>query len=389
MANVRRRVLQAAVAAFAVSLLVIGSQCARPREGRQPPPPSATQKQTLTDYLALPLRCEDEIKPDRKAHYERTLVSYDVLDNRLLHDCQKLLIDKDHYGPMVGLQVAGHIEKIIAGADSGVVIADIVNFGKAAYPSLNIQPELNCLWVKGNPAQPAGWRVAVRQGVTCTDTMALSPITGYLHVDTVRYASAVHPATARWGWDGRTQFIGITCGRYFWCEFGRVVPETRANVRGETFGLADEQFVSARDDAAAGAVRPSYVWGRIRPYPILADSDSMVYLKPQRVATIVLTSASQNPPPPAATNAQVHAHYTSKFSLKGDSTDLFMKFDLPSRTYFIATDPGRPNWTPLQRCDWKHAAVGAVRWRWAATDEAIWLACGVGCCNTTEIGLQQ
>ncbi len=120
----------------------------------------AVPQYSLDSYLARP--CEDEMSPDTMIHYTATLVSARQLHNKIVHDCQKLLLDRGHYGPLAAIQVADSLDYRLSHVADGVVIADIVVYDTLnGYDPLQLQRKLNCLWVQGDSAHPEGWHVEI------------------------------------------------------------------------------------------------------------------------------------------------------------------------------------------------------------------------------------
>ncbi len=402
MRKVLGRAALAATPVFVLAVVLLGWD-----SGTPPPVPQPN---------ALALGCEEEIDSAiATREFGRMFVSASQLNNRLVHDCQKLLATPDEYGPLTSLQPANFrdVQWFPAGAGgaSQAVLADIIDYGPMGYGALHIEPRLNCLWVTGRPTDPTTWKAAVRQGQSCVGPNAigaLSPVGARdtLQVKVIPYNDAHdlvrrsdHPSTARWGWDGRIQFIGIHCGRA-WCEIGPRGFQGSGATVGDGIGLRDEQFLAITDDALDSGYQPSkasplpphpsHVWGRIEPDPIFATVDSMYLRTPRRVAWILLATARNDLPQRAALSEREQRTYMNRYKLHQRVpgvafADIWMWFN--NNQYFIATTPTttRQNWKQTTRCPWRHASVGAVRWRWDNSDEAIWLACSQGCCNTTEM----
>lgn len=390
--------------------------------------PGDSSRAPLRRLLELPGACELEMPPACATEYQNILVSAPVLPNRLVHDCQKLLVPGRHvYGPLVALQPAV-FDHILKQTDAmrppaahekpretfvpTFVLADILNFSGIPYPRLNIYADtLNCLVVRGDPrGDPRTWAAEVLQSASCTKPIRFSKAVTPLEIKVIPYSNATvgapsihtgltessHKSTARWGWDGVSQYLGVNCG-WAWCEFGpRGFKGSRAAV-GDVLGLRDEQFLAEADPtvpagAQSGGLRPSWVWGLINPDTGLAHYGHLELRQGRHVARITLTDSPATGLTMAAATHPAHDVYDRRFRLvRGQPgvsfTDLFMQEVVQGQDtiYNIAPRPNPATWTKTIRCPWSHAVVGAVRWRWERNDEAIWLACINGCCTATDV----
>lgn len=372
--------------ACAAALVLLGEESAC-----HPGTPAATLAPTRAQLAAIlaqygRLNCEEEVNPKSFERLSLVLVSAPLLNNKPIHDCQKLALDKDTYGPLVAVLVGDSLDTRITRAAGGVVLADVINYDTAPYPPLGIVGaprggvKLHCLWVQGPPNQPESWKVAIRVALnnTCVTPDTSGPITE-LQVATLRYGpNDLAHATARWGWDDTTSlhFLGIHCG-VAWCEFGPKGFRRNAVMSAGWIGLADEQYL---DVVPAASSKPSHLKGRIRPFAALDDKDPSHFTNGVHVAAIIL---SGDPADGDANDARTN--YGNKLKLTQDSTDLILRYSPANGKWdlSLSTNPGV--WTQLNRGKSTHAGPGAVRWYWDARDAGLWISCTDGCCSTNRI----
>ncbi len=388
--------------------------------------PGEPKRAPVENILDLP--CETEFHPVCAEEYDPFLASARLLPNRIVHDCQKLIIDSTTYGPLAAVLPVPFVD-IVHPPEGGsssrrrFVLADILVYDQHPYAPLNLTYGLNCLMVTGDPTDPYHWVAEIGQAKSCADATELvkrQPLAVKVlpysdwkpGMDPVAFAldTVRHPSTARWGWSRGTQFIGVHCG-IAWCEFGREgFIGTDAQV-GDGIGLRDEQLLSEVDSSVTPPrLRPSRVWGRIEPDPRLGSYDDNALAQRPRVAFIVLTDGLGAPTSmaavsevmtkaaplpkrmkggqPAGRQSAAHARYFRRYHLTSlvdavSFTEIYMQ--RVGTSYSVATKPNPPDWTPTVRCPWKHGPAGGARWRWDSRDEGIWVACSHGCCTTTHI----
>ena len=259
-----------------------------------------------------------------------------------------------------------------------------------------------------------------------------------------------YPAVARWDWDGagREQYIGVKCGTA-WCEIGRPgfvsspLPRVHPLVArdlGRTArikGWYDEQFLAVVDDE--GNTTPSLIRGRVFPALELdhvrtsdtsvSASATGVFVDWTVVAWIVLDTLPMAAPGgpallaggPSLLRGQVGQYNTRlNFESRVDASTPVTRSELNRLEMCHGTSDechvSKSAWPQLASCStdgqwWarvvapserlKYLCVtrrghenlrgtfsvpGTARWRWMASDEGVWNACGQGCCETLGPG---
>jgi hypothetical protein len=327
----------------------------------------------------------------------------------------------------------------------GVVAARV--YAEGNYPPLGIQRMHDCLYlfradtlwgalmmpVKDansdcrkpiDPAIPWGTELEVRRVVTSG------------------MGADDYPAVARWDWDsaGREQYMGVKCGAA-WCEIGKPgfvsspLPRVDPNVAGllgrtaRVKGWYDEQYLAVVDDE--GNTTPSLIRGRIFPALELdrvRQTDALL-AKWTVVAWIMVDtlpmagSSSPGLSPGGISTLQGHVgQYNARlnFESRVEARATVVRRELNQLEMchgtFDQCEIPRSDRTQLENCDtdgqwWarvmapsgrmKYLCVtrrghenlrdtfpvpGTARWRWMASDEGVWNACGQGCCETLGPG---
>lgn len=320
------------------------------------------------------------------------LAKQHLLSNEM-HDCQRLIREDYSYGPLVAIWVATNVvDRFNQRLQAGVALADIMNWGVLSgpdgYGALGIKAGVrhHCLWVRGNPAQPAStWAAAMRvpAGQSCDDGVFNDSVP--LHVVRVPArggAGGNYPSTGRWEWDdaGKVQFIGIRCGDA-WCDFGPQTgfqPDTPYDTPADAPGWRDEQFL-----ALPGGHAPSRLWATMIPASVLSSASEADFDAEPRVAQIVVADLFSGPGPDPAWEK-----YQRIFHLTMPATDVFIKRSWKiwpiSHAWGIRARSNSDR-ASVYREKHQHSGPGTARWRWAEGDEQAWFYCGGRCCTAREM----
>lgn len=340
------------------------------------------------------------------------------------HDCQKLRVAKDEYGPLAAVFAIDRLESVqdsALGATRGRVLALVHLPQGGAYGALGLSKAWACVIVRVRGTGGDAWIVPVDRGDQCAsphigDVTALrSPLD--LHVlPSPKGLDRQIPPVARWDWDDSTstQYIGVRCGSA-WCEIGRrnfrssashdPGASTDLNTRaGYAFrGAYDEQRLA---EFSTGVLTPGTRLGTVVPMP---DLDGLTKTRPPNgqwvpVARTYLTPFSEEYQTKfnfaaTATVSPNEARASTVSLCVGTDTEACGAIErnttldislctpeVPSGARWIARvdRPGAPSkyFCVLYR---GHSAgfyvPPVVRWRWRADDETIWISCPSGCCE--------
>lgn len=322
-------------------------------------------------------------------------VSAESLEHATVHDCQRLIVD-GRLGPQVGLLVS---ERAVESGDfdSGVVVADIVNYDRQPYDNLGIPagPSVSCLWLKRSDSDAEEWIASIRVPRTgaCTTARFDDAPTDTLRVEVaeIQRGGGTLPSTGRWMWEpaerngandgvAGQQFIGVRCEND-WCEIGSrtFTPTGPYASAADLPGWRDEQPLSYWVESS---LRLSGLVGRISPGRHVEEiedglpSDSDVG---HHAATIDISGND-----PAAREG-----YWEKMALAPGSNTHRVYHQKQGFFLFPKTRMARAETERWTRVDYnphvRHSPVGAVRWAWNERDEGLWYACDEGCCKADEM----
>lgn len=322
----------------------------------------------------------------------RVVAGTDHIGNEI-HDCQKLLLAPAsgfEFGPLVGiypLHSAMQLTDASAFADTGIAVATIIawdNSPTPGYPVLGIRDGFSCLWLR--VVDHTTWQANIEPAMQSCDR-ASPPGSGWnLEVDTLVAHTDSIPPTARWGWAHPDQhYIGIRCGNA-WCRIGRQgfqpTPEgSTARRRNLQPGWYDEQRIAILQGNALVPGPRAYI------YPTdallaLRDADTAV-VNAAFAAGIEAAHIEVEGATPAARQP-----YQDKFNLSLDpgvgTATIWLRMDTANVASYRSSQGEL--FTKFDHLpDLRHAAPGAVRWRWQSDDETAWVSCKSGCCDVPDL----
>jgi hypothetical protein len=302
-------------------------------------------------------------------------------------------------------------------ATKGVSTAWVEVVADGSYPSLGIEPGFNCMFVVEHTN--AGGAVLktdakmVKVGAVeqpCTDVADQNGTVLGLFANAAAPGATV-PAVTRWVWSpsDSTQLIGIPCGTT-WCDVG---PHGGPAAAGSTFpqaikGWYDEQILADYSSTTGTVV--SVVTGTVFPEQGLEARNAAFYTGMFKdVAHVAMSSEL----------SKYESRYAFGHAAATDDTARMAKVALcyGEKATCIPTGappgvckpapqtmtglPGdapvaHPWWTRVTSPDGTkvnyfctgyrglpadYKIAGAVRWRWRAKDETIWIPCAQGCCE--------
>jgi hypothetical protein len=248
-------------------------------------------------------------------------------------------------------------------------------------------------------------------------------------------APAAYPAVARWDWDSAhaQQYIGLTCGSA-WCEIGEpgFVPSplpqldpsltTFLGDRASIKGWYDEQILAVLDDD--GRTVPGLIRGRVFPAAGIERASfstwtlsALIVLDTVDLQAVAETLAGR-PTPSRAHEARLYQEQMNLDSRVNSAASIAPEHlntielckgsaeacGVDTRNIALHscdTDPpwwarirsagGRVAYSCVTRREHLHAlpqfpVPPTARWRWRASDEGEWNACGQGCCETLGPG---
>lgn len=322
------------------------------------------------------------------------------------NDEQRFLAAPGIFGPKVTIIASANLDGFrfdeqytshdTRGVLSALIFVDTVPSADlstyAQYRALGLAAGVNCLWVSYRSSGTPGWRARVtRSGAvwSCADDgpgtdlgvrrQSFGPAVGFLDV----------PAVARFEWDvAERPLLGVKC-LTGWCTIGpsspsggpaftvqrlaEGVPELVA--LGNSVGIAgwhDEQRLA---NYVAGVAVPGTVRATLIPATTTILPDLGVGQR-RLVGYVFLHD------PPGTTRY-------AAWGLRQGLNEIYLALESPDlhRIFVRSIDPsgaGSPavRWTNVVRHEHFDAAlVSTARFRWIATDDGIWVACGQGCCR--------
>jgi hypothetical protein len=345
------------------------------------------------------------------------------------HDCQRFITyhgDEPRYDALYAIFASDSLYLPPAGLWA---VAEI--YAEGQYAKLGIKPGYNCLFLGRQPGGYDARMVPVSSADVNCRQLVLDRMSGTpLMVNPVDVGPGI-PSVARWDWDDRMreQYIGIKCDSTVWCEVARQRRAPSARPSAPTLGSArlartrlikgwyDEQHLAYRD--ANHATVPSFVRGTIYPDSLLDDRNSTTdfdntWVVAAYVALDTLRGYQQatldqykdrlnlDPTEPGAALLRtgklnvlslchgalldcVPAVALDVNALQGCDTEgaWWTRVDPANggaSKYLCATRRGHEGMSDL------HEIPGTARWRWMASDEGVWDACGQGCCETLGPG---
>jgi hypothetical protein len=260
---------------------------------------------------------------------------------------------------------------------------------------VNLNPGINCLYLRHTPGSPAGkgWAGTVAD----VDENSLCPKVGTRLVaqtdaEQFGYTSASDfPPVARFvidhqkddgDADSKTKgiVIGVRCGNA-WCELGA------KNVK------------KAPNDAAGGKA------DKIKGYHSLQDLALGSGVKVKRSHTRIIVTPELNPPVDWKADQAFHtvayiqvvdksgtfagSKYETKWGMNGNKkvTQLQLARDVSGNwtAQLVNPDLGQPVALNVWREQHSARVAPVARWLWALTDDAVWVACDDGCCTVNNI----
>jgi hypothetical protein len=373
------------------------------------------------------------------------------------HDCQRLVVNKD-YGPLVAIWIAGAADTLfttqapavrgpgvgptaprITARNLAYAIAELHSWGPETYAPLNIQPGFSCLYLWGDPQNPAVWRGWLRwQGNNPESCLKPVPIESLVEAPNVTdmvvrrttfptMVSADIPPVARWDREptgDRSHYIGVRCGEG-WCEVARNASFVSSSAAGAGGPLAEikdqiEELPGAvglpalttrkrervlavkgwydQQELAvitAGVPTLSGVTGTIVPHPILDTLDgtkvkgvfqdrwipsAYIHVDGDYVGNHLKLDEGLN----RLYLCQGSAEQCGVDLTQGE-VDKCVAESAPEGTWWAMLVLARGE--TVYRCvtrDHKAGGVipaGAARWRWLEHDETTWVRCEGGCCS--------
>lgn len=315
------------------------------------------------------------------------------------HDCQRLVVPDAptrRFGPLVGIFPQDPVNFDQSSDFAQPVAAAIIfNYGgfngPERYADLGLDPGWNCLWMRADAVVGGQhrWRAAITPGFCPYLSPPQASAFDVLKVERVQHADphAIYPPTARWGWDANsaTHYVGSRCAEA-WCSIGVQAATLPTRLDGGPFwqtipGWYDEQHLAVATEQAGAPVVPG-PWGRISPTTALFDAHHSdvtdTFRRGLDAAEIQLTDE------PAHGAAGRAAKYQEKLNLNAaNRARLFLKVENPAPVAWRAEFNGQPlvDKSVGYLAHTRHAAAGAVRWRWFDTDEQAWVSCEGGCCD--------
>lgn len=324
------------------------------------------------------------------------------------HDEQRFAASADQFGPLVmafasptlgGFTEPGQYQEHGArGVLAAVVYVDTVVPDAALPPSysrLGLRPGMNCLWVSLVDGRD-GWDARMtrvrdeKEGCDMSGEPVELAVVRTPHTATNADLSDV-PTSARFTHerDGRP-LIGIKC-LVGWCDVGpqapngspqfvpasyaALVPELMAMRASAVSGWYDEQ-VLARHDAVTGGVLPGTLRASLLPtsvqyrHPLTFKRNAA---KPggEQVAVLWLHDD------PAGTE-----YAGPQWNLTRGRNDIWLVESGGTWSMAVYNASGVHTFGSVLRHPHADAAViPTARFRWASTDDAIWVGCGQACCR--------
>lgn len=302
----------------------------------------------------------------------------------------------------------------IAGMLAAVVYVDAPPTAQLETPylQLGLVPQLNCVWIVATPRQSgrpssgvASWHAYVthpKPDMPCDSREAAHPLavvrttqfpTGGALAGR-RFESADVPAVGRFTFtrDGKP-LLGVRCATG-WCDLGPQrsngqpdfapahfdlsgIPELRDLVQANVAGWYDEQILSDYDPATKRP-RPGSVRATLVPYSReYRPADVFDVVLSPRIDVVAYLYLHDDP---AGT---VYAR--ASWGLKRGLNVITLRSSDPDK-WIASVRNG--SLTPPH--DWanvdKHphfdqVVISTARFRWASTDDGIWVACGMACCR--------
>ncbi|HUF12343.1 MAG TPA: hypothetical protein VMN78_04520 [Longimicrobiales bacterium] len=378
--------------------LVLGVLLSGCPELQQPPPPGVSFDALNTLIEGNPC---DEDPPDPSAVV--ALTGRTEHQNEI-HDCQRLVHapaagGPHEFGPLVAVYPLKHAMDLTSADDfegSGVAVASVYNWAKAntpgsKYAPLGIEEGWSCLWLK---VEDSTWTGQVTPTtVECGN--AVAPTSGWLlggHREPQPSTAPPVPPTARWGWTtGNRHYIGIKCGDG-WCSIGPPgfqqpppPPPTAVN-RGLHAGWYDEQHLAVPKQGGGG-LEPG-------PQAFIFPTDSLLALRNVPDGPVLDAAFAGG-----FEVATIEVHGGAAPHPYGRKFNLAINNNVGTSTIWLQLLPGKDtarvsyrnrvtaaqDTTAPYLSSTRHAARGAVRWRWQGTDETAWISCKSGCCDAQEL----
>jgi hypothetical protein len=319
------------------------------------------------------------------------------------HDEQRLAATTDAFGPMVmifapptldGFDYPGQYQEHGArGILSAVVYVDTTVKTAVlppAYSRLGLRPGMNCLWVSladGANGWDARMTRVLKDEETCDQSVDPIDLAVVRTLPQRARAGSIAPLVARFTLDrDRQHLIGVACIRG-WCDIGPQRADGSADFAPRPLapsitalgglpaigsaGWYDEQFL-ARHDPITGDVRPGTILASLVPtvprYTPPAD-----YNRPGGVRVAVLWIHDDPTGTEYAGASWNLAKGRNDVYLRTDGTGWWMDVENPSGRFVLKSMRRHPHFDA--------AVVATARFRWASTDDGIWVGCGQACCR--------
>ena len=331
------------------------------------------------------------------------------------HDEQPFANSATEYGPVVMGFASPFLGGFVAdsqwgehgarGVLSALVMVDPLDTRPLgpSYQRLGLHSGVNCLWVSSPATAGAAWRAYVTWPVA---DGACEPSTNRQDLAVVRTVATKGdrvPAVTRFTWDSNGRpLIGVRC-LSGWCDVGPLgdgevpgfTPRNRisgvsvvdraqliALLGGTTAldvpGWYDEQPLSGFD--AGGKAIPGTLWATVLPTRLGYRPMSAIVDKEPEAVVYVHGSSVGTPYGPAG-----------NWDLKPGINIIAWK-SAPFGGALTVTSTSVPGGAVVE---WKNtyrhfhhdaAVVSTARFRWASSDDGIWVACGQACCRVDGKG---
>ncbi|MGH7468995.1 MAG: hypothetical protein ACRENP_13655 [Longimicrobiales bacterium] len=303
------------------------------------------------------------------------------------HDCQRIHVnhwyDREHYGSLVSTWRTAAAD--VATWSNGVHVANLINFGKDEIDDLNMKRGFNCVLIKQEgtqwtaqihpPQEVAPKCTWMEKGTTLPVWRVQQPYHKYAYPPAVR----IHDGPERY-------YIGAQCGNGYWCIIGMSESqEERDAFHSPTNAFEDEQRLAVMKK---NKLKPSTMWGTVKPDPELGTRDGSYFKDYAYVATLYFSWGTY----------EEWAHYAAKYGLTvaelKDGVTIELKFFSESGDY-TKPDSARFRYDrkdatarkiEMRKMGADHLIKGSSRWRWSETDEGVWIFCPIGCCGDDSFG---